>query len=318
MDDHNGRLELTGSAPWTKVSPMLPSPVSTPSEAGGIPWSALGRLIRLENQTGTLLLLLPTLWSLVLAERGLPSFRLVLIFSAGAFLMRSAGVILNDLADRSVDRHVARTQRRPLASGELSVRPVLLLLGILLITAAGLVLLLNRLTLLLTPIAMVLAGLYPFAKRVINVPQAALGVAFGWGAIMAWAAVAGRVDPPAWCVFGSTIAWAIAYDTIYAIQDREDDRRLGVKSAAIFFGSRTWLAVGTAFVFMLVLIGTAGRMAECGWAFFAVLLGVGMFFATQVRQLRKPLEPGTALAMFRAHVWAGCAILAGLLAGFLI
>jgi len=297
---------------------MLTSPVPSQSQTGLIPWSALGRLIRLENQTGTLLLLLPTLWALVLAERGLPSIRLLLIFSAGAFLMRSAGVILNDLADRSIDRHVARTKSRPLASGELSPRHALLLLGALLITAGGLVLQLNRLTLLLAPIAIALAALYPFAKRVIHVPQAALGIAFGWGVVMAWAAIRNRIDPPAWCIFGATVAWAVAYDTIYALQDSEDDRRIGVKSAALFFGSRTWLAVGTALALMLILLSTAGRMAHIGWAYYGVLLGVGMFFVRQAGQLRRAIEPMQAFRMFQAHIWVGAAVLAGLLAGFLV
>jgi 4-hydroxybenzoate polyprenyltransferase len=275
-------------------------------------------LIRLENQTGTLLLLLPTLWALVLAERGVPSVRLLVIFSVGAFLMRSAGVILNDLTDRSFDREVARTKGRPLASGELSPNHALLLLLSLLATAASLILLLNRLTWFLSPIAMALAALYPFAKRVIQVPQAVLGIAFGWGTVMAWAAVHDRIDPPAWCLFGATIAWAVAYDTIYAMQDRVDDQRLGVKSAALFFGSHAWMAVGAAFVLMLMLLGTAGWITQSGWVFYAALSGVSVFFIGQVRRLRSPLEPATAFMMFQAHVWAGTAILAGLLAGFLI
>lgn len=297
---------------------MLTPSASSPFGRPGVSWAALCRLIRLQNQTGTYLLLLPTLWALVLATRGLPSPHLLAIFIAGSFLMRSAGVIMNDLADRSFDQQVTRTKARPLASGELSRGHALLLLGLLLLMAGSLVLLLNPLVLWLAPIAVFLAAIYPFSKRWIHIPQAILGLAFGWGTVMAWAAVRGHLDPPVWLLFGSTVAWAIAYDTIYAIQDREDDRRIGVKSAALFFGSSIWLAVGTAFSAMLVLLGTAGWMVEVGWAYYGTLLGVGLFFAVQIRQLRGPVDPPQAFGMFRAHVWAGVAVLVGLVAGFLV
>ena len=286
--------------------------------ASGIPWTALARLIRLQNQTGTYLLVLPTLWTLVLASRGWPALRLVAIFVAGSFVMRSAGVILNDLADRSFDRQVARTKTRPLASGELSPAQALALLGFLLLSASGLLLLLEPAVRLLAPIALLLAALYPFSKRWIHVPQAVLGIAFGWGTIMAWAAVQGNLAGPVWLVFFATAMWAIAYDTIYALQDREDDRRIGVKSAALFFGSSTWMAVVTALGAMLLLLGAAGWMTWIGWIYYTVLLGVALFFAVQVQQLRRPISPPQAFAMFRAHMWAGAAILAGLLAGFVL
>jgi 4-hydroxybenzoate polyprenyltransferase len=286
--------------------------------ATGIPWTALARLIRLQNQTGTYLLVLPTLWTLILAAGGWPAPRLVAIFVAGSFLMRSAGVILNDLADRSFDRQVARTKTRPLASGELSRRQALALLGFLLLAASGLLLLLDPFVWPLAPIALVLAALYPFSKRWIHVPQAVLGVAFGWGTIMAWAAVQGRLAGPVWLLFGATATWAIAYDTIYALQDREDDRRIGVKSAALFFGTSTWMAVATALSAMLILLGAAGWMTGIGLSYYTVLLGVALFFAVQVRQLRRPVSPSEAFAMFRAHMWAGAAILVGVLAGFVL
>lgn len=291
------------------------SPSSTPS---GIPWSALARLIRLRNQTGTYLLLLPTLWALVLASRGFPSLHLLVIFIAGSFLMRSAGVILNDLADQSFDRQVSRTKTRPLASGELPRRHALILLGLLLLVAGSLVFLLNPLVSWLAPIALLLAALYPFSKRWMHIPQAMLGLAFGWGTVMAWAAVRGQLDGPAWCLFGATVAWAVAYDTIYAIQDRDDDRRIGVRSAALFFGSSIYLGVGTAFSAMLILLGTAGWMAQIGWAYYGTLLGVGIFFAFQTITLRGSIAPPEAFGMFHAHVWVGVAILAGFVAGFLI
>lgn len=290
---------------------------SSPATAG-IPWPALARLIRLQNQTGTYLLLLPTLWALILAARGMPPPHLLVIFLSGSFLMRSAGVILNDLADQGFDRQVTRTQARPLASGELSRRQAMILLGILLMLAACLLLLLPPLVVWLAPVAVVLAALYPYCKRWVHIPQAMLGIAFGWGTVMAWAAVQGRLDTPVWCLFGATAAWAVAYDTIYAIQDQEDDRRIGVKSAALYFGSFIHRGVAMAFGIMAGFLAIAGWIAQLGWPYYLVLLGVVVFFLFQVRQLQGPITPVHAFAMFRAHVWVGVAILTGLLGGLLI
>jgi 4-hydroxybenzoate polyprenyltransferase len=281
-------------------------------------WSAIGRLIRLQNQTGTWLLMLPTLWSLVLAAHGVPPLHLVAIFVTGSFVMRSAGVVLNDLADRSFDRHVTRTRVRPLASGELSTTHALVVLGLFLSVAGVLVLLLDPLTILLSPIAIFLAGLYPFAKRVIHIPQAMLGIAFGWGTIMAWSASSGVIEAPAWYLFAATVCWAIGYDTIYALQDREDDRRIGVKSSALLFGSSTWLAVGTAFLAMLVLLGLSGWLAHIGWIYYAALAAIGVWFLRQALQLRQAVPAPTAFHMFRQHVWVGAAVLIGMVAGFLL
>ncbi len=280
--------------------------------------SAFGRLIRLQNQTGTLLLLLPTLWALVLASQGLPPWRLLVIFIIGSFLMRSAGVVLNDLADRSFDRHVTRTQARPLASGELLPAHAVGILVVLITLAAALVLLLDPLTIMLSPIAFVLAALYPFAKRVIHIPQAMLGLAFGWGTIMAWSAAQRAVDAPAWCLFAATICWAVGYDTIYALQDQDDDRRIGVKSSAIFFGSWTWLAVSVALGGMLLFLGLAGSLTQIGWPYYLALITIGLFFVRQVRQLKDNISALTAFRMFQQHVWVGLAVLAGLIGGILL
>ena len=298
------------------ADPVLETQV--PSRQPRLTWSNISRLIRLPNQTGTWLLLLPTLWALVLAARGLPSWHLVVIFTLGSFLMRSAGVVLNDLADRSFDRHVARTQRRPLASGELTPIHALMVVTILLSLAATLVSLLNVQTILLSPIALLLAALYPFAKRIIHIPQAMLGIAFGWGTIMAWTASRGTIEAPAWFIFAATICWAIGYDTIYALQDQQDDRRIGVKSSALFFGSYTWLAVGIALAVMLILLGIAGWIAEIGWIFYGVLAAVGLYGVKQVVELKSPVEAARAFGMFHEHVWLGSAILIGLIAGFLL
>jgi 4-hydroxybenzoate polyprenyltransferase len=260
----------------------------------------------------------PTLWSLALASRGTPPLRLLAIFVAGSFVMRSAGVILNDLADRSFDRHVTRTRGRPLASGELSLTHALLILGLFLSVAGMLVLLLDPFTILLSPVAVLLAGLYPFAKRVIHIPQAMLGIAFGWGTIMAWTASRGHIETPAWCLFAATVFWAIGYDTIYALQDREDDRRIGVKSSALLFGSATWIAVGAVFCAMLMLLGLAGWLAQIGWIYYTAVAAVGAWCLRQALQLRQDISTPTAFHMFRQHVWVGAAVFIGMIAGFLL
>jgi 4-hydroxybenzoate polyprenyltransferase len=295
----------------------LPPPASAGRPWGITNWLIVSHLIRLPNQTGTLLLVFPALWGLVLASQGRPPFLLLILFIAGAFLMRSAGVVLNDFADRSFDRQVARTRTRPLASGAISVPEALLIAILLLALAGALVLLLNRLTLLLSPVALLLAIVYPFSKRIVPLPQAALGLAFGWGAVMAWAAVRNSLDAPVWLLYASVIAWAVTYDTIYALQDREDDARIGIKSAAILFGARTWMAVGIAFATMLVLLGITGWLVAIGPLFYVVLLGVAAFAVYQVFRLQGPVSPDLALMLFRQHVWVGWAILAGLWLGFL-
>jgi 4-hydroxybenzoate polyprenyltransferase len=280
-------------------------------------WANVSRLIRLPSQTGTWLLMLPTLWALVLSSQGIPPWRLLVIFILGSFVMRSAGVILNDLADRSFDRHVARTRQRPLASGDMAPAQALIVLAVLLTLAGLLVLQLNPLTIMLSPAAIALAALYPFAKRVIHLPQAVLGIAFGWGTIMAWTASRGVIESAAWLTFAATICWAIAYDTIYALQDMDDDRRIGVKSSALYFGSAAWLAVGSTGAIMLLLLGIGSGMMGIGAITYGVLAAVGVFLAKQVNELRNPISPERAFELFQQHVWIGTAILVGLILGFL-
>ena len=277
----------------------------------------VAQLIRLSNQTGTLLLMLPTFWALVLASRGRPDPVLLAVFAAGSFLMRSAGVIVNDVADRRFDRQVDRTKTRPLASGALSVLEALTVLFLLLVAAGGLVLMLDRLAILLSPVALLLASLYPFSKRILPLPQAVLGIAFGWGVVMAWAAARGTLEPQTWLLFGGTIAWAVAYDTIYALQDREDDRRVGIKSSAILFGRWTWLAVAASFSLMVLCLGWAGWLSEIGLAYYGGLAAVSGFASQHVLKLRRDVPPALAFSMFQQHAWIGGAILAAFWAGFL-
>ena len=276
---------------------------------------AFANLIRLFNQTGTLLLLFPTLWSLFLASEGWPNLTLLLIFIFGSFLMRSAGVIMNDLADRSFDREVQRTRHRPLASGQLTPFQAVAFLAVLLGLAAILLLFLNPLTLFLSPVALLLAGGYPFCKRFIHVPQFVLGLAFGWGSVMAWAAVRNELNLSAWVLFAATVCWAMVYDTIYAIQDKDDDQRIGVKSTALFFGSFTWLGVGIAGFFMLGCLALVARINHLGIEYSLTLMGVATILGYQVLLLRSKISGERAFALFKQHIWIGVLILGGIWIG---
>jgi 4-hydroxybenzoate polyprenyltransferase len=276
---------------------------------------AFANLIRLSNQTGTLLLLFPTLWSLFLASKGWPNPKLLFIFVFGSFLMRSAGVIVNDLADQSFDRQVQRTQHRPLASGQLSSLQALVFLIVLLGLAAGLLWFLNPLTFFLSPVALLLAGAYPFCKRFIHIPQLILGLAFGWGGVMAWAAARNELELSTWALYAATVCWAVVYDTIYAIQDKEDDLRIGVKSSAILFGSFTWLGVGLAGMFMLACLSMIAEINQLGFQYSFALLGVALILGYQVLLLRSEISREQAFSLFKQHSWIGVLILVGILSG---
>ena len=224
---------------------------------------------------------------------------------------------MNDLADRSFDGQVERTRHRPLVSGQLHPRHALGLLAILLIAATGLLWFLNPLTWLLSPMAMLLAGLYPFCKRILHIPQLILGVAFGWGGVMAWAAVRNELETGTWLLFAATICWAIVYDTIYAIQDKEDDRRIGVKSSAILFGSYTWLGVGLAGFFMLLFLSLAGQISNLGTEYFLGLMLVAVLMGYQIILLRSEISTKLAFKLFKQHCWVGVIVLVGLFLGTL-
>ncbi len=230
-------------------------------------------------------------------------------------MMRSAGVIMNDLADRSFDGQVERTRHRPLVSGQLRPKHALVLLLTLLLGAGALLSLLNPLTWLLSPVAVLLAGIYPFCKRFLHIPQLMLGVAFGWGGVMAWAAVRDQFEITTWLLFAATVCWAIVYDTIYAIQDRNDDMRIGVKSSAILFGSYTWLCVGLTATFMLFFLSLAGEINQLGAGYFAGLALVSILMGYQVVLLRSDVSAELAFKLFRQHCWIGLIVLIGILLG---
>jgi 4-hydroxybenzoate polyprenyltransferase len=273
--------------------------------------AAVSDLIRLDKQYGTLLVLAPALWSLFIASGGRPSVRLLVIFTLGAFLMRSAGCAINDIADRKIDAGVERTRKRPLASGTLSVGTALAVFLILSALAFSLVLMLNTLTILLSIAALLLVGVYPFVKRVSHLPQAFLGIAFGWGAVMAWSAVHNTVGGPAVLIFIANIFWSTAYDTIYALQDFDDDRRAGVKSTAILFGSHVFTAVALLYVAFGVTLCFTGALLNMGPVYFATVLLSVAALLWMVRSVKA--DRRRAFGAFTANAAIGAVILIGII-----
>ena len=229
-------------------------------------------LTRLHKPIGILLLLWPTLWALWVAAAGMPDLSILLVFLLGVVLMRSAGCVINDYADRHFDPHVARTRERPIAAGRVSSREALILFAVLCLLAFALVLTLNRQTIYLSFGALLLAAVYPFSKRYTQLPQVVLGAAFGWAIPMAFAAVQGEVPRIAWLLFTVNVLWSTVYDTFYAMVDREDDVKIGVKSTAILFGESDLLIVGVLQILMLAGLILVGQLADLGRYFYLGLL----------------------------------------------
>lgn len=273
---------------------------------------AVADLIRLPKQYGTLLLMAPALWSLVIAADGRPPASLLLVFVVGAFVMRSAGCVLNDLADRRLDRHVERTKDRPLASGRLTPIDALIVGAILSGFALALALTLNPLALGLSVAGFGLAAIYPLTKRIIATPQAVMGAAFGWGALLAWAAVRNEIAAPAIVIFVATVCWAAAYDTIYALLDRDDDLKIGVRSSAIAFGRYVWAGVGTLLGLALAGLVALGLLVPLGPAYALSLALVAVIFAYQTWRLRRGTDRSSTFLLFRSHAGVGLLILFGI------
>jgi len=270
---------------------------------------AYTELIRLPRQYGTLLVLWPTLWSLFLASKGLPEAKYLFIFVAGTFLMRSAGCVINDIADRKFDPLVERTRGRPLASGALSVREALVAFAVLASSAFILVLFLNRFTIALSFVGIALAVVYPFVKRVSHLPQTVLGMAFGWGAVMAWSAVNNSISSAALLIFIANIFWSMAYDTIYALMDIKDDVRIGVKSTAILFGGHVFTALYCLYLaFALVMLGL-GLLLGLGLYYYFGIIAALAAFLFLVRSLKNNLVPASAFKAFLANAAVGGFIL---------
>jgi 4-hydroxybenzoate polyprenyltransferase len=278
-------------------------------------WNAYWRLMRFDRPIGILLLLWPTWWSLLIAGNGRPSLKNILIFTAGVVVMRAAGCVMNDIADRNYDPHVARTRNRPLASGELNLRQALTAFALLMVTALGLVLMTNLLTIMLASAGALLAASYPFFKRFTHLPQVVLGIAFGWGIPMAFAAETGAVARIAWVLLGVNIIWAIIYDTLYAMVDRDDDLAIGVKSTAILFGRYDLLVVRILMLAMILLLLFLGRHYDLGWPWFVGVAIAGALFAWQqwiIRQREREL----CFRAFMNNNWVGLVIFLGLAGHF--
>jgi 4-hydroxybenzoate polyprenyltransferase len=269
------------------------------------------KLMRLDKPIGTLLLLWPTLWALWLAVRGVPQWWILVVFLLGTGLMRSAGVVINDFADRNFDPHVARTKDRPLAAGLVGPTEALVLAGVLGLLAFALVLTLNRLTVLLAFVGAFLAVSYPFTKRFFAIPQAYLGIAFGFGIPMAYAAQLDRVPVDAWVLLLANIFWTIAYDTEYAMVDREDDRAIGIRTSALLFGRFDVAAVMLCHVAFLALLTGLGWHLRLAWPFYVGLASAAALAGFQYTLIRGR-EPGRCFRAFLNNNWAGGAVFAGI------
>ena len=274
-------------------------------------------LMRLDKPIGILLLLWPTLWALWFSARGRPDWMVVWIFVLGTVLMRSAGCVINDLADRDFDPHVARTKARPLAAGKVSSKEALILFAVLAILAFCLILPFRSWNIVgLSVVALFLAASYPFTKRFFAVPQAYLGVAFGFGIPMAYVAQLDTIPPVAWMLLLANVFWAMAYDTEYAMVDRADDLKIGIKTSAITFGRFDVVAVMACYVATLGLLARVGFLLHMGWVFYAGL-GVAALIAAYHFTLISGREPARCFKAFLHNNWIGASVFAGIVLDFL-
>jgi len=273
------------------------------------------RLIRLDKPIGTVLLLWPTLCALWLAQQGVPSWRLLLIFILGTFLMRSAGCAINDYADQDIDKFVKRTAERPITSGRISGKEALAVAGVLTVAAFCLILPLNALTKQLSVAAVIIAATYPYFKRFFAIPQAYLGIAFGFGIPMGFAAITDSVPAVAWLLLVGNVFWAVAYDTEYAMVDRDDDLKIGIKTSAITFGRYDVAIIMLCYAVFLLL------WLACGWylglrywyvAGLLVAAGCAIYHYTLIRAR----ERMPCFAAFRHNNWLGAAVFAGVVLDF--
>lgn len=270
------------------------------------------KLLRLDRPIGSLLLLWPTYWALWLASDGFPGIGNLIIFTLGVFLMRAAGCAINDFADRDVDRHVKRTKDRPLTSGRIAAwEAVALFLGIALVAFLMVVLFTNPLTLYLSVGGVVLAFIYPFMKRYTHLPQLFLGAAFSWAIPMAWAAEANELTQLTWLLFTANVLWTVAYDTFYAMVDRDDDLRIGVKSTAILFGDADLAIIGFLQGLVVVILIMVGNQADLGIIYYLGVLAMAGLFIYQ-QYLARLRERAGCFRAFLNNNWAGFAVFAGL------
>lgn len=275
--------------------------------------NAYERLMRLDKPIGILLLLWPTLWALWLAGNGRPDWLVVCIFVMGTILMRSAGCVMNDVADRDFDRHVERTRARPVTSGEVGVKEALLLAAGLSLIAFVFVLFLNRLTVLLSFAALLLAITYPLTKRFIAIPQAFLGIAFSFGIPMAFAALTNQIPAIAWILMAANLFWVVAYDTEYAMVDRDDDLKIGIKSSAIWFGRFDVAAILACYAVMLGILVFVGVQLGLLWPFY-LALAVAAIIMLYHYHLIQTRDRSRCFRAFLHNNWVGGVIFLGIFA----
>jgi len=270
-----------------------------------------GKLMRVDKPIGIWLLLWPTLWALWLAGDGTPDQGLFVIFVLGVIVMRSAGCVLNDYADRHIDPYVERTRTRPIASGAVAPMEALTLFAALALIAIGLATMLNAPARLLAVVGAALTVAYPFVKRFLSMPQFVLGAAFGWGVPMAFAAQTGNTPELAWLIFGTAMIWAVIYDTFYAMVDREDDKKVGVKSTAILFGEVDLFVIAGLQVLMLIALVLIGLRAELGfWYYLSVVAAAGLMGWHQ--WLARDRQPAGCFAAFLHNHLIGMAVFIGI------
>lgn len=273
------------------------------------------RLMRLDKPIGSLLLLWPTLWALWIASDGLPTIHLLSVFIAGVFITRSAGCVINDYADRNFDRYVARTSNRPLTTGAVSTREALYLIVVLLIIAFLLVLTTNRLTVILSFVALPLGGFYPFMKRYTYIPQLFQGMAFGWGIPMAFAAAGHNIPEIAWLIYIANILWSMTYDTMYAMVDREYDKNIGVKSTAILFEDSDRIFIGIIQLMLLFTFVLIGKKLEFGQYYYLSLIVVTAIIAYH-QYLIKDRKPELCFKAFLNNNWLGAVVFIGIVLNY--
>jgi len=275
------------------------------------------RLARLDKPIGIFLVLWPTLWALWLAAKGLPSLDVLFIFIAGAVLMRSAGCVINDFADRKIDGSVARTKERPLVTGKISSKQALVFFAVLCLISLCLVLQTNSLTIYLSFGALALASVYPFMKRYTYLPQVVLGAAFAWSVPMAYAAQTNELPSIIWLIYTATVLWTVAYDTMYAMVDREDDIKIGVKSTAILFGQADRAIIAFLQVMVILILCMIGDQSKLGQFYFLSIVVAATLFVYQQHLIRLRYRDECFQA-FLNNNWVGLVIFVGLVLDFMV
>lgn len=279
-------------------------------------WQAVKLITRMDKPIGTYLLLWPTYWALWIASDGWPSLHLLIVFSLGVFIMRSAGCVINDFADRKIDGKVERTKHRPLVSGMMTSGEAINLFGLLIGMALGLVLTLSWSTIYLSVVALFLASLYPFMKRYTQLPQVVLGAAFSWGMIMAFAEAQGEIPLVAWLLFLANILWTVAYDTMYAMVDRDDDLKIGVKSTAILFDQHDKRIVGLLQMMTIAILWAVGDILAFGWPYqLSLVISAALFSYQQVLIVNR--ERDKCFQAFLHNHWVGMIIFCGIFVEYL-